>query len=267
MAGRPLDDSQRKKFLDVLTQMGGSSGNTSLMNELGWSEAEYWRLRDQLLEDGQILRGRGRGGSVVLVKEEKSPEVNVLTGPLPGTAASASLLDRTEADLYGPCLEVLREKWTKERGLHDVHIEITANQGNRKTGGVWTRPDITAISMRTFSHWPGRTFDIWTFEIKPRWEFNVTGIFEAAAHARTATHAFALLELPLNPDDSDKARLTSEAQRMGVGLILFQDPTDFETWDFMVDPVRKEPDPSLLEQFVVTQLSETARTKLLRWGK
>ncbi|AKF86607.1 hypothetical protein MFUL124B02_30195 [Myxococcus fulvus 124B02] len=265
MAGRPVDDLQRKKFLEVLTQYGGSSGNTSLMNELGWSESEYWRLREQLIEEGQILRGRGRGGSVVLVKGLKPSEPNTLTGIVPATPEP--LVDRAESDLYGPCLEVLKEKWTKERGLHDVHIELTANQGSRKTGGVWTRPDITAISVRTFSHWPGRTFDIWTFEIKPRWEFNVTGIFEAAAHARTATHAFALLQLPDDPDDSDISRLTSEAQRMGVGLILFQDPSDFETWDFMVDPVRKEPDPSLLEQFVVTQLSETARNKLLRWGK
>ncbi|EAU68653.1 hypothetical protein STIAU_6050 [Stigmatella aurantiaca DW4/3-1] len=35
----------------------------------------------------------------------------------------------------------------------------------------------------------------------------------------------------------------------------------------MVDPVRQEPGPALLEQFVVTQLSETARSKLLRWSK
>jgi hypothetical protein len=39
------------------------------------------------------------------------------------------------------------------------------------------------------------------------------------------------------------------------------------TWDFKVDPVRREPDPALLEQFVAVQLSEEARDKLLRWGK
>ncbi|MCY1042981.1 hypothetical protein OV208_16800 [Corallococcus sp. bb12-1] len=265
MAGRPVDDSQRRKFLEVLIKNGGSSGNTSLMNELGWSESEYWRLREKLIEDGQILRGRGRGGSVNIVKEIKPSDTNAFSGSLVELPPEPE--EGAEVDLYAPCLEVLHEKWTKERGLHDFHIEITANQGGKKTGGVWTRPDITAISMRTFTHWPGRTFDIWTFEIKPSWQFNITGVFEAAAHARTATHAFALFETPENPDDTDIARLTSEAQRMGVGLILFQEADDFETWDFMVEPVRKEPDPSLLEQFVVTQLSDTARAKLLRWSK
>ncbi|MBL0693994.1 hypothetical protein [Comamonas sp. JC664] len=253
------------KFLDILNSNGGSAGNTSLMSQLGWSESEYWRLREKLIEDGKILRGKGRGGSVTLVKESPPVETNKFTGVI--VEPEPSQPTKTEASLYTPCLNVLKEKWTKERGLHDVHIEVTANQGGKKTGGVWTRPDITAISMRTFTHWPGRTFDIWTFEIKPEWEFNVTGIFEAAAHARTATHAFALLEMPQSPDDSDISRLTSEAQRMGVGLILFQDPNDFDTWDFLVDPIRKEPDPSLLEQFVVTQLSGEARDKLLRWGK
>lgn len=261
----PTDEAQQRKFLDTLTKHGGSAGNTNLMNQLGWSESEYWRLREKLIADGKILRGKGRGGSVTLVQESTPTDTNVFTGVV--TEPEPIRPEKTEASLYSPCLDVLKEKWTKERGLHDFHIEVTANQGSKKTGGVWTRPDITAISMRTFTHWPGRTFDIWTFEIKPEWEFNITGIFEAAAHARTATHAFALLETPENPDESDISRLASEAQRMGVGLILFQSPSDFDTWDFLVDPVRKEPDPSLLEQFVVTQLSSEARDKLLRWGK
>ncbi|WNG35366.1 hypothetical protein F0U61_18085 [Archangium violaceum] len=263
--GRPDDDFQRKRFLEVLRENGGSSGNTYLMSLLGWSEAEYWRLREKLIEDGFILRGRGRGGSVILVEELKQPEKNTFTGKTIDNGSGS--IESKEADLYEPCLKVLWEKWTQERGLHDVHIEITAAQGGKKTGGVWTRPDITAISMRTFTHWPGRTFDIWTFEIKPSWQFNITGVFEAAAHARTATHSFALFETPEKVDPSDEARLVAEAQRMGVGLIFFEKPDDFETWDFMVDPVRQEPDPALLEQFVVTQLSEKARAKLLRWSK
>ncbi len=262
---RPDDDFQMKKFLEVLRDHGGSAGNTYLMGFLNWSEAEYWRLREKLIEDGRILRGRGRGGSVVLVEDLKQPEKNSFTGKV--LDEEGGVPEAKEADLYDPCLKVLQEKWSQERGLHDFHIEITAAQGGKKTGGVWTRPDITAISVRTFTHWPGRTYDIWTFEVKPSWQFNITGVFEAAAHARSATHSYALFETPEKVDDSDVSRLVSEAQRMGVGLILFEKPDDFETWDFKVDPVRQEPDPALLEQFVVTQLSDKARSKLLRWSK
>jgi hypothetical protein len=67
--------------------------------------------------------------------------------------------------------------------------------------------------------------------------------------------------------DEDVARLISEAQRVGVGLILFKDPTNFDMWDVVVDPLRHEPDPELLDQFVKSQLSENAKDKLLRWSK
>jgi hypothetical protein len=38
-------------------------------------------------------------------------------------------------------------------------------------------------------------------------------------------------------------------------------------WDVVVDPLRHEPDPELLDQFVKSQLSENAKDKLLRWSK
>ena len=191
---RPDDNSQMAKFLSILRECDGSAGNTALMHRLGWSEEEYWRLREKLLEEGLIIRGRGRGGSVILVEEENTESNSKNEDPVSG--AIETLAAEKESDLYEPCLTVLREKWAQERNLHDVHVEITASQGRKKTGGIWTRPDIAAISVRTFTHWPGRIFDIWTFEIKPRWQFNVTGVFEAAAHSRSATHSYAMFQLP-----------------------------------------------------------------------
>lgn len=263
--GRPSDDEQLQRFLGTLRALGGAAGNVALRNQLQWTEDEYWRLREKLIESGQIIRGKGRGGSVAIVEETRALE--------PVIAQAEAKPINNEADLYAPCLEVLKAKWSQERGLRDVHIEITASQGSKRTGGVWTRPDVTAISMRTFTHWPGRIFDIWTFEIKPSWQFNVTGIFEAAAHARASTHSYVLFQTPPGFDEADGeisldvARLISESQRLGVGMVLFEKAEAFETWDFKVDPVRRQPDPALLEEFVVTQLSNEAKNHLLRWGK
>ncbi|HRI07294.1 MAG TPA: hypothetical protein PKW35_05730, partial [Nannocystaceae bacterium] len=143
-----------------------------------------------------------------------------------------------------------------------------ANQGSRKTGGAWTRPDIVAISMRTFRHWPGRFFDLWTFEIKPKWSFNVIGVFEATAHARASTQSYAMYHIDSIDDPPENhQRIVGEAQRLGVGLIFFQDAADFQTWDIVVDPVRREPDPALLEEMSALQLSEAGRDLLIRWGK
>jgi len=58
----------RDKFLEVLAGFGGSAGNGRLLVELGWQEDTYARVRDELAEEGLIIRGRGRGGSVALAE-------------------------------------------------------------------------------------------------------------------------------------------------------------------------------------------------------
>lgn len=55
-----------ERFISTLTSLGGSAGNQSLMEALGWQESTYQRIKQQLLEDGRIRSGRGRGGSVAL---------------------------------------------------------------------------------------------------------------------------------------------------------------------------------------------------------
>ena len=56
----------RERFVEVLTEAGGSMGNGRLLAELGWQAATYQAVRDELLEDGTVVLGRGRGGSVKL---------------------------------------------------------------------------------------------------------------------------------------------------------------------------------------------------------
>lgn len=62
---RPDLKQDLKTFLSALRR-AGSSGNGSLRNALGWSEARYWKTHSALLEAGKILKGRGRGGSVTV---------------------------------------------------------------------------------------------------------------------------------------------------------------------------------------------------------
>jgi hypothetical protein len=56
---------------------------------------------------------------------------------------------------------------------------------------MWTKPDITAVSVRTFQHLPGKYVDVWTFEVKPVEALDVTAVFEAASHASRATRSYA----------------------------------------------------------------------------
>src|SRR5271156_4377374 len=75
MADQALKDS----LVAALKELGGSAGNPRLRDVLGWKETTYSRVRDALVEEGAIMPGRGRGGSVSLavetVKEPKAPAI------------------------------------------------------------------------------------------------------------------------------------------------------------------------------------------------
>ena len=57
-------------FLDKLTELSGDEpclvGNKTLRSELDWDEDRYEWIKSQLYEEGSIILGRGKGGSVGL---------------------------------------------------------------------------------------------------------------------------------------------------------------------------------------------------------
>jgi type I restriction enzyme M protein len=65
----------RDKFVVVLTELGGSAGNGRLRDSLGWAEATYDAVKGELIDDGVVIPGRGRGGSVSLAGAEKMETV------------------------------------------------------------------------------------------------------------------------------------------------------------------------------------------------
>lgn len=56
----------RERFIESLKELGGSAGNGRLRDTLGWQDDTYWNVHATLIEDGTIIAGRGRGGSVAL---------------------------------------------------------------------------------------------------------------------------------------------------------------------------------------------------------
>lgn len=61
-------ESQAERFIETLTALEGKAGNQRLLGELGWAESTYQRVKGRLIEEGRIVSGRGRGGSVVLAE-------------------------------------------------------------------------------------------------------------------------------------------------------------------------------------------------------
>jgi type I restriction enzyme M protein len=88
-------DEQQQELLGALEALGGSAGNGRLRELLGWEEASYDAVKAQLLASGQLVPGRGRGGSVTLSNGDRaaqpaaaSPEPSAKTMLSPQVAAS-----------------------------------------------------------------------------------------------------------------------------------------------------------------------------------
>ncbi|MEQ9106252.1 MAG: hypothetical protein RLO04_02155 [Limnobacter sp.] len=251
-----------------------SIGNKALRDLLGqgWTEDLYWAIRSRLIEHGQLEPGRGRGGSVRIVPPPQAqPEQPQAPAQPAARAGIAVTPDYTkEAELYEPISSVLRNNWSKEQGFDNYLVEITAKQGSRTTGGKWTRPDVTVVGYKTFPYLPGRFLEVISFEIKPTSSLDITAVYEALAHRRSATRAYVVGHVPQAASEDMKNEVeavTEEAKKLGVGVIIADDPVDFDTWEVLLDADRVEPDPGRLNEFIARQTSPELREQIVRWFK
>lgn len=63
-----VTDQQRQALVTALESAGGSKGNISLRQSLGWDESTYEAVKKDLLAAGRLVSGRGKGGSVALAR-------------------------------------------------------------------------------------------------------------------------------------------------------------------------------------------------------
>ena len=82
MAKKPRSRrTYRELFLARLKQESGDEakliGNQAVRDVLGWNEGRYHQIRRQLIGEGLIIAGRGRGGSVGLADVSGEEELNI----------------------------------------------------------------------------------------------------------------------------------------------------------------------------------------------
>ena len=97
------EQAQKDKFVAALTELGGSAGNGRLREALQWDEEVYNAVKDELVAEGVVTPGRGRGGSVSLggaVQAEVAEAVPVATRAKPARANGNGGNLGFEADLF-----------------------------------------------------------------------------------------------------------------------------------------------------------------------
>lgn len=258
--GRMGHDDIKDRLLALLRGSESALGNFTLMHELRCNPETYWKVRDMLLDEGVIIKWKGRGGSVKLA--DRIDEV-------PAKEEKKQIIEpKKERHLYDSVLKVLREEWAHEQKLDDVVIEVTAHQGAKDTGGRWTRPDVIAVSVSSYPFVPGKFIDVTTFEVKLAQELDITAAYEALAHRRYGTRSILLVYV--GEQKKDLARrldiIIEECSKHGIGLIVAEDIDDYSTWDTRLQPDRIMPDPQRLNELIAGQLkNQKNKDKISGW--
>lgn len=219
------------------------------------SDDDYWAVRNALLADGKVRTGRGNGGAVarviVQVAQAKQP--------------MEQKKYKDEADLYPVVHKTIIDSWVKNYEIDDFVCQVTANQGGRNTGGKWTRPDITLVAVRVYPFVPGKSIEVISFEIKPWNYLGVDGVFETASHSAFAHRSYLIIHAPGTVDESEAyERVEREAERFGVGLVTFEDPADWDSYNIRIEGNHRLPDPASMCRFISEQLTKDNQGKIQR---
>ncbi|MEI6747169.1 MAG: hypothetical protein WCL34_14490 [Methylococcaceae bacterium] len=261
----PGELKAKQEQILALVPVTGGIGNGALKQALKdkfgqyWSGDLYWAVRNNLIERGILEKGRGNGGSV-----KKVIQSNELTD----NAVVAQNYGR-ENELYKPMKTVLENDWARDQTFNDCYVAITAQGGARPTNGKWTRPDITVIGCKTFLYVPGKHLEVVTFEVKPANAIDISGVYEALAHRRAANRSYLIVHVPTAADlclfnDTD---IVEEAGKFGIGVIVAQDPKEYETWVVKLEAQRIEPNPYKLNEFIAQQISAEVKEQIAAWVK
>ncbi|MEK7215239.1 MAG: hypothetical protein AAB289_06565 [Chloroflexota bacterium] len=244
---------------------GTPVGNFWLRGQVGWDDQRYFSVRDRLVKGGVLALGKGKGG-IVFQAHPTSDEPSPQSSP---QVAKKPFQKGKEPDLYPAVEKALSEIWRNALNHSNFLVETTAHQGSKPTGGMWTRPDVTVVIFDTYLYVPGKFLDLITYEVKPAHSWDVAGVFEAVSHSRAATKTYLLIHTPEGTEipELDLERLHTECVRFGVGLAIFRDPWSHNSYKFLVEPERRQPDPEEMNQFITQQLSEPVRNRILQWLK
>lgn len=250
----------KKQFIEHLKSLKGSAGNKMLRGRLACSDDDYWRIHRELFDEGKITKGRGKGGSVQLVLSESDM-------PAEPTQVTAMPEVEREIDLYERCLKALQEGWLKERSYDESIARVTAMQGRKKTGGTWSRPDITFVGVIRAEHYPQDQVEYVTFEVKRTDDTSVMGVYEALSHQKSASHSYVMFCCTQYEFETHEQyrRIMSAASEHGIGVILLEDVNDPDSWNEWLEARRCVPSPSSVDRFISDGFAEDEKKRIRQW--
>jgi len=113
-------ESQAKRFIEMLKALDGKAGNQRLLNELGWAESTYQRIKGHLIDEGKIVPGRGRGGSVALAEAIAAARIGKADPGAPARSVKAPKRgsgSNGDTSTYGQAFNAIDKAMRNDEGL------------------------------------------------------------------------------------------------------------------------------------------------------
>jgi type I restriction enzyme M protein len=120
-------ETQAERFIQTLEALGGSAGNGKLGSELGWADSTYARVKAHLIEQGRIVPGRGRGGSVSIAGARPAPgKPREASPPKPGARRGNANTERGGHNAYVQAFNAIDKAMRVELGSELEYAEQTS---------------------------------------------------------------------------------------------------------------------------------------------
>jgi hypothetical protein len=215
------------------------------------SDELYEQARDRLSAAGQIGRLRGQGGQVFLAKSEN------------GKSSAQAVPNDTKSGFSESQLMPHLERYLKGSFQKELDIPVHGKWLVRDTSrlgpplGRWARPDFILITAMRFRIMPGAQLDVYSFELKAEFGATDLAVYEALAQTRFTHFGYLVWHVPKS--STALARLpeiTAQCGQHGIGLIRIYDPEDDESYETILDPVRKATPAAAVDGFLEQRLEE-----------
>lgn len=174
-----------------------------------------------------------------------------------------------EIDLYPAVHDFLelrfRERLKPTYGELRSVSAITATAGGPQSGH-WSRPDLALVALWRTKYGLRWSLDIHGFEVKTQTNCTPAAVHEALSHATLVHFAHLVWHKPdWSLDDRDCKAVWDRCERYGVGLIVFGDPSNADTFNIVLSARRHEPSIEAVDEFIETRFPDNSRQTLMTW--
>ena len=148
-----------------------------------------------------------------------------------------------DALLYRQVAAVLKNSWGPRHHMKNLRPFVTAHGG--KHGAMdWMHPDVAILGSPKRKAQPNESDKCHSFEVERLGGFKLDSIFQAYVQGKGSHFSWVVFHKRDVRTNAYEERVRWAAQRVGVGLIAYEKPTVFSTWDLWLEAEPRKPTKS-----------------------